>query len=281
MSNSVKPKTGLLKTAKPTTKPSSASTSPSAPQYKDSLQGSKLANIHREVSQNDKTLVQAFVNALRSLPSPKPDTPPPLTNALQGNLAEFLVYDLSLSHWLLFDRKFSWASNAISPWKDSSDPGLDVLAFVFKPNDKILIIEVKSSIGTGTTSITEDESSLKNDFKKLFNGTSTSRLLMRLSEAFYELKYGREQPELIRRLAGLVGISPGTSAGVKLIGTLVCSKGTRTALNVENRTKAFQELHQWLINEGWKTDQIEFRCIELDNLKEFMTQVIQEAAHDL
>jgi hypothetical protein len=282
MSNSVKPGTGQAKPPAAMASLGSTPTKPALPNnYKESLQGVQSGNIRREISKGDKSLAKALANALRAHPSPIPSSPPPLTNALQGNLAEFLVYDLGLSHWLLFDRKFSWASNAIAPWKESSDPGLDVLAFVFHPDNKILVIEVKSSVGTGTSSINEDESSLKNDFHKLFNGTSTSRLLFRLSEVFYELKFRREEPQLVQKLSKLVGISPATSAGVRLIGTLVCSKGVKTTLNVQSRTKAFNDLHQGLIAEGWKPEQIEFRCIELDSLKDFMTRVIQEAANDI
>lgn len=281
MSNSAKPRTGKVKVPASATSPAPVSTGPSTGQYKNSLQEVRVGSIHRAVSKSDKTLAQTVANSLRDLPSPTPTAPPSLTNALQGNLAEFLVYDLGLSHWRLFDRKFSWASNAVTPWKESSDPGLDVLAFVFSPSDKILVVEVKSSIGTGSSSITEDESSLKSDFNKLFNGTPTSRLLMRLGEAFYDLRYRREQPELVTRLNRLVGVSPTTSAGVSLIGTLVCSKGAKTTLNIQNRAKAFNDLHNWLLQQGWKPEQIEFRCIELDNLKSFMTQVIQEAARDI
>lgn len=231
-----------------------------------------------EVCEDEAALVSAFVQVLKGLPAPVPDGPVQITNAIQGNLAELLVYDLGLNHWKFVERKFSWVANALSPWKESSDPGLDVLALAPTAYDRFFVVEVKSSVKTGTSSVHSKESSLRNDFEKLFSGKKNGRLPCRVAEAVWDLRYKLDKEELVGPLLQGIGVTPKTSPAVSLVGVIVCSQGVHREENAQRRNQAFKELKEMLVTAGWSEEQISLRAVELKDLKTFLRKVVDEVA---
>lgn len=75
-----------------------------------------------EVVKSNVQVAKLLASALKAQPSfDLPAKIPVMNNALQGNLAEFLAWELGEQHWFLFDRAWSWAPNAENPWKASSE----------------------------------------------------------------------------------------------------------------------------------------------------------------
>jgi hypothetical protein len=234
----------------------------------------KDTDFSRNVVRSETKLIERFVKALRALPTPLPERRPRLQRSLQGNLSEFLVYDLGSDYWALFEKKWAWAANATTPWKKSSDPGLDILAIQNSQPLRLLVTEVKSSAISGSKLISGKSSTLKADFNGLFSSTAQGRLAMRIGAVLSDLELKMGRHDLVEPIKALVGTNPSSSPGVHLLGVLVCCLGA-SPQDQSRRERAFARLHRWLMRKGWTSAQIQLRTIEVSDVKKFLRKAIR------
>ncbi|WP_253997954.1 hypothetical protein [Myxococcus qinghaiensis] len=245
------------------------------------LKGKPSGSLQLEVVEDNVRAAQLLANALKNHPSSEiPTNLPGLDNALQGNLSEFLAWELGEQHWLLFDRAWSWAPNAENPWRNSSDPGIDILAILTPDAElKLLVFEVKSSIGDGVALIAGVKSSLRTDFESLFRGAVQGRLACRVGRVLSSLKYHKGRADLIPVVKDIVGKNPASSPKISLVGLLICSQLKSAPNASERRQQAFEELSRLLRADGWVAQQVMLRCIETPSFSALLKQAISEVVN--
>lgn len=247
--------------------------------YKNCVESKYEYCVHIEYIKDDSEFADIVAAALRSHPAAPPRQKPPLSKALQGNLCEFCVWDVGERFWYLYKRELTWPTNANSPWRPSSDPGVDILALTSGEDEPILlVIEVKSTSSGGSGFVDGDRSSLQTDFKHLFSGDVQSRLQNRVGAVVSDLTLKLKRPDLAEKVKEAVGTAANDSQGIKLVGVLICKRGNTRSQSA--RLEAFQRLHTWLLDNGWKNEQIESRCIEVEDLSKWLDQVIRRAVND-
>lgn len=251
----------------------SAASPPTA--YASVLQRSTTKSIHREICTDAKGLAGALAGALRSHAAAPPRPAPDLTQALQGNLTEFGTWDLGERHWFLYERHMTWTANADSPWKASSSDGIDVLALVSQTDLALFVMEVKSSNGHGANLITGSGSSLQSDFGRLFEGPVQERLIVSVGRVLTSLRLQHRRPDLEEPVKAMVGTTPAECASVKLVGVLLCNRGT--AADEQTRERAFDRLATKLTAAGWTPEQLSFRTVEVESLATLLAQTVEGA----
>jgi len=230
----------------------------------------------REVCIDQEGLADVLADALKGHPAPPPANTPHLTNALQGNLSEFGVWDMGERYWSMFERHMTWTANADSPWKASSSDGVDILALSTEGDDLLLlVVEVKSSDGHGANLVTGGNSSLQSDFDRLFEGPVQNRLPISVGKVLTSLRLVHRRTDLEEQVKGMVGSSPDRSASVRLVGVLVCNQGM--ARDEQARERAFDRLTEHLVRAGWDASQISYRTIETADLSALLDDVIDKA----
>ena len=230
--------------------------------------------LQRNVSCDDASFGARIGRVLRSLLGRRPGQTPQISRALQGNLCEFCVWELGERHWALYEKQATWPANAKSPWRNSSKPGVDILA-VGTQDNAVLVIEVKSSRGRGASAVTGNQNSLKDDFRRLFaEGAPDRRIWGSIQEVVTDLIL-RGESESAARIVDSVGSRPDECTGIRLIGVLVCRKGD-TDESRRARREAFQRLHEWLREAGWGADQCEFRSVELVDFACWLSSFVDE-----
>ncbi len=227
----------------------------------------------RECVKNDDLLVEVLADALMEHDASPPKSTVKLTNQRQGNLSEYCVWDIGDRHWTLFEKGLSKPANADSPWKDGSDPGIDILALSLDDPPLLLVIEAKSSINDGVALINGKGSSIRSDFTGLLANSVNSRLLIRVGAFKSQLRFVAKKPELLRRIDECVGDTPKACSGVKLMGVLVCKRGETKDENA--RRDAFNALRDNLVSDGWAISNIDLRTVEAGNLSKLLTEVIE------
>lgn len=246
------------------------------PGYDDVFDQQAGNPVVREVCTNEDSFANVLADALKGHAASPPADTPNLTNALQGNLSEFGVWDMGERYWSLFERRMTWPANADSPWKASSSDGVDILALAGSDDKLILlVVEVKSSGGHGANLVTGGNSSLQSDFDRLFEGPVQDRLPISVGRVLTSLRLVHHRTDLEEQVKGMVGISPMQCASVRLLGVLVCNQGT--ASDGQTRDRAFNRLASHLASEGWNTSQISFRTIETSDLAALLDDVIHKA----
>ena len=234
--------------------------------------------MHIELVTDDTEFAKVVATALRAHHAPPPSSEPGVSNALQGNLVEFCVWDLGERQWRLYERRFTWTPNANSPWRSGSDPGIDILALTSADDKPLaLVIEAKSSRYDGSSLVYGGSSSLRADFEHLFTGDIQSRLAVRIGAVCSDLDFKYRSPDLSRQVKKMVGKGPSDSEKIRLVGVLVCTRGNNQSQT--KRSAAFGQLRTWLLNEGWKAEQIECRCIEVGDFLGWLRQVIRGAVY--
>jgi len=247
--------------------------------YRKCLESSQNGRVQVESANDDAEFAVVVAAALRSHPESPPRQEPPISNALQGNLCEFCTWDLGEKHWHLYGREWTWTPNASSPWRPSSDPGIDILALSSIDDTPIvLVVEVKSSHGGGSNLVVSDNNSLRTDFERLFAGDIKSRLQNRIGAVVSDLHLKHKRPLLAEHVKCSVGTCAADSEGINLIGVLICERGN--ARSQSARLEAFQRLQTWLHDQGWEDQQVSFRCVETQDFSEWLSQVIKRAIHD-
>ena len=244
--------------------------------YEDVLDQVAGKPVVREVCIDEEGLADVLADALKDHAASPPADPPDLTNALQGNLREFGVWDMGERYWSLFERRMTWTANADSPWKASSSDGVDILALSTNGDDfLLLVVEVKSSDGRGANLVTGGNSSLQSDFDRLFEGPVQDRLPISVGKVLTSLRLVHRRTDLEERVKGMVGISPDHCSSVRLLGVLVCNQGA--ARDEQARVRAFNRLTEHLVDAGWDASQISYRTIETDDLAALLDDVIEKA----
>jgi hypothetical protein len=137
----------------------------------------------------------------------------------------------------------------------------------------VFLIEVKSTDGGGSSSIAGDEKSLKSDFQYLFDeGSPEERIWGTINEVIADLKI-HGNPSLAEKVLDAIGSRPEECTGARLIGVLVCRIGETTRSH-NARRQAFQRLHDWLLDQGWKASQCSFRCVELSDFRTWLSRIV-------
>jgi len=244
--------------------------------YKDVFKQIPGNPVVREFCVDEGGLANVLADALKAHAAPPPTRSPKSSNALQGNLSEFGVWDMGERYWSLFARQMTWTANADSPWKASSSDGVDILALSRRDDELfLLVVEVKSSDGRGANLVTGGNSSLQKDFDRLFQGPVQDRLPISVGKVLTSLRLVHRRTNLEERVKGMVGISPAHCSSVRLVGVLVCNQGT--ARDEQARERAFNRLTDHLVNAGWGASQISYRTIETDDLAALLDDVIDKA----
>jgi hypothetical protein len=248
----------------------------SDPEYERALRHETANPLTRDICADESELAAILARALKGHPSPPPPTPPSLSRALQGNLSEFAVWDIGSRHWALIDRKMSWPANADSPWKASSSDGVDILSLVGADSQPVLVvIEVKSSTGNGSSLISGSGSTLQSDFDRLFRGPVQDRIFVSLGKVLTSLQYVHERPDLATAVKGLVGASPSECSSVQLAAVLVCCIGAQE--DHHTRERAFARLSAHLLAAGWNTAQLTFRTIESEDIEALLRSIVSQS----
>lgn len=231
--------------------------------------------IRREVCNDVNSFAEKIARVFYSLFRRRPRQAVKDSTGLQGNICEFCVWELGDEHWQLYKKQFSWPANACKPWQPNSDSGVDIIA-IDDNADNVYIIEVKSTKSGGSEFIDGDNSSLKLDFKHLFEKPQTApenRIWGSVNEASFRLSIDNCY-ELADKVVASVGDNAETCHGVRLVGVLVCKKGQNVRSH-NARKEHFFALRDWLEGEGWQRHQLEFRTIELEDFKIWYSSILQ------
>lgn len=239
--------------------------------YAGALQATKSAGWQRETTLSDAELARILGEALRAHTPPCPKAVPSWSNSLQGNLAEFLIWDVGDRHWRYFAKVMTDAANAKSPWKASSDPGIDIIAVRDGATVEVFLIEIKSSVNDGTGLILGEDSCLQTDFRHMYAGAVQPRIINRVGALLSDLVL-RGEADLADKVNKCIGESPSQCNNVWLHPTLVCSDKSRHPA----RHAKMEELRNWLVNEGWQPDHIVMHVVEADCLKSVLEKVLQD-----
>lgn len=229
--------------------------------------------LRRETVLDDARFAQVILEVSEQSGFPRPDSVANPQN-VRANLGEFCVWELGSEHWQLFSKKLCWPANK-DPWRDSSDPGVDILA-TDEGVSGLMVIEVKSSEDDGSDLVNNQSKGLKGDFQSLFEGDGRTRLKTRVLDVQHDFRFKLERADLAEKVASLVGDSPSRSPDVRLVGVLVCSNQQAQ----ERRKRAFGRLHAWLLeDEGdddkkWQPDQCRYFVIELDSLSDWIGHLL-------
>jgi hypothetical protein len=244
--------------------------------YEDVLEEVADNPVIRDVCIDEECFADVLAEALKNHPAPPPTQPPDMTNALQGNLSEFGIWDMGEKYWELFERRMTWSANADSPWKGSSSDGIDILALVSDEDELVLfVIEVKSSDGCGSNLVTGGNSSLQSDFDRLFDGPVQNRLIISVGRVLASLRFVHDRTDLEEQVKDMVGTRPTKCPSLRLIAVLVCNQGTTR--DEQARERAFQRLAIHLTDVGWDESQITFRTVETNGVVNLLENVIEKA----
>lgn len=248
--------------------------------YEDilSIQSDQTLPLHRNIATNDEHLAQLLLAVMSQYGIPCPVSREAMTNlrSVRANLSEFCVLELGEKHWKLYIKQMSWPANK-DPWRPSSDPGIDILATDEDVNC-LLVIEVKSSSGDGSGLVTSESDGLKGDFQQLFARDDRTRLGSRILDVAHDLRFQQNRPDLAEKAKSLVGNTPASSRGVKLVGVLMCSRGDQQAEG--RRKRAFGRLHQWLLEDDgdeaqkWLASQCQYYVVELNSLPDWFDHLL-------
>ena len=175
------------------------------------------------------------------------------TNAIKGNLGEFIAYQVG-KNYAFVNGEIAHSANATEPLSRISRSRLDVVWMYFGDNasdDWAAIQEVKTT-GQASLDLADD---LINDYKKLFGDDHRVRLQSRLTGLMNVLdELGRG--DLSPRLAALGGLGPDSAAGIKLYPTLLHESG------IESSTKMLA-IRQAIMAQGWSSHAIDCWSIGL------------------
>lgn len=244
--------------------------------YHLTLKSSPAKNVVREVCVSDDDLADVIVDALTSQAAKPPSQTPELTSPLQGNLSEFVVWDIGERYWAIFEQSMTWPANADSPWKASSSDGVDIVALQQDgENCGLLLIEVKSTNSAGAQLVTGGTSSLQSDFDKFFGGAVQDRLAISVGRVLTSLRLVHRRPDLEHQVLQMIGTRPDSCPSVQVVGVLVCNRGTND--DAECRDRAFNRLHLHLVDAGWNPRQISFRTIETAEVTRLFGDIVRKA----
>ena len=187
----------------------------------------------------------------------------PLTNAIKGNLGEFVAYKIGES-FVFTNMAVAHAANAWDPLSRISRPDIDIVWLYFGDTDDddwATLQEVK----------TTSESSLRladnliTDYDKLFGENLRLTLRTRLGALKNRLDQ-QGQGSLSPRVTALGGPSPNLSRGIRLIPTLIHDAAH------DSSTK-MTAVRQALIAKGWSSDEVVCWSVALGDLDDRLTRL--------
>lgn len=187
----------------------------------------------------------------------------PLTNAVKGNLGEFIAYRIGQSY-VFTNVEIADTANAWDPLSHISRPDVDIVWLYFgsdEAEDWAALQEVKT---TGEASLSLADS-LIDDYEKLFGENPRLTLQTRLGALKNKLDQ-RGQGHLSPRITALGGPDPTQARGIMLVPTLL-----HDAAN--DSTVKMAVVRQSLIGQGWSIDAIECWSIVLSDLDSRLTRL--------
>jgi hypothetical protein len=224
---------------------------------------------------DDDTFADRMAESLRLRMARSPAKANDVSTGLQGNLCEFCVWELGECHWQIYARSRTWPANARTPWRHRPNSGVDIVA-IDESAETVYFIEVKSSSGDGVQAISSTDDSLKADFRHLFEGSLDLRIWESVDPVVASLIEDGNR-DLAGNVVDCIGDTPSECGGVHLIGVLVSNGGDRPRSR-DARKRAFERLHGWLLEQGWRKDQCEYRSVELCNFRRWLIRLIQKVA---
>jgi hypothetical protein len=180
-----------------------------------------------------------------------------LTNAIVGNLGEFIAFSVGAERIYADLRPFP--ANAFDPLSSISRPSIDIVWIRFgdtASEDLLVLQEVKASPADPNLSVA---ASLVADYDKLFGTDPLFTLRSRLQVIKNELELKMRRLDLAERVDVLAGKSPGTSPLVWLTPTLVHER------NVDAGTR-LSGIRTALLGRGWDPDAVVAWGIALTDL---------------
>ena len=180
----------------------------------------------------------------------------PLSNAVKGNLGEFIAYQIG-EGYVFTNVEIAHAANAWDPLSRISRPDVDIVWLYFdsnESNDWAALQEVKT---TGDASLSLAEGLIV-DYEKLFGENPRLTLQTRLGALKNKLDQ-QGQGHLSPRITALGGPAPNRSHGIRIIPTLLHDSAYDSATKMA-------VVRQALIGQGWSTTVIDCWSIALGDL---------------
>jgi hypothetical protein len=116
----------------------------------------------------------------------------------------------------------------------------------------------------------------KTDFQHLFEkGAAEERIWESINELIADLCHS-DKRDIAENIKNSIGNKPENCHGVKLIGILVCPRGDIDGTSNDKRKSAFSKLDNWLINQGWRPEQCQYRTIEVANFEKWLRSFIDQ-----
>lgn len=192
--------------------------------------------------------------------------PPPITAlkpGRQGNLGEFLTYQVAVEDGLGGIGHYPALGGATTPLQDATQPGVDILIAYLDPTgdsskDKLVLIEVKTTGGKDLAY----SAALVEDCQKLLGDTAISTsLATRMNALTNHLMYVHKlDTGLIQRAQALFMPRPHDCTAVKLVPTLVHDLGSTDAI------ETLDEVARQIEALGWLSSSIEPWSIAMNQL---------------
>lgn len=165
----------------------------------------------------------------------------PLTNAIKGNLGEFIGYQIG-KNYAFVNGEIAHSANASAPLSRISRSGLDVVWMYFgaNPSDDWAAVQEVKTTGQGSLGLADE---LIDDYAKLYGTDHRVRLEPRLYSLMSVLReLGLDH--LTPRLTALGGPGPNSTTGIYLLPTLVHDSSN------ESSTKMLA-VRQTILGQGW------------------------------
>ena len=187
----------------------------------------------------------------------------PLTNAIKGNLGEFIAYRIGES-FVFTNVTIAHAANAWDPLSHISRPDIDIVWLHFgdaETDDWAALQEVKTT-GEPSLRLADD---LIADYDKLFGENLRLTLQTRLGALKNKLEQ-QGQGVLSPRVTALGGPSADQARGIRLLPTLLhdAADDSLTKMSV---------VRQVLIGRGWSSDVVECWSVALTDLDDRLSRL--------
>ena len=191
------------------------------------------------------------------------EPPEPLSNAVKGNLGEFVAYQIG-EGYVFTNVTIAHAANAWDPLAQISRPDIDIVWLHFgstEADDWAALQEVKT---TGDASLGLADR-LITDYGKLFGENLRLTLQTRLGALKNKLDQ-QGQGHLSSRVTALGGPAPNRVRGIRLVPTLLHDPA-------HDSFAKMAVVRQALIGQGWSTDVVECWSVALGDLDNRLTRL--------
>ena len=189
----------------------------------------------------------------------------PLSNAVKGNLGEFIAYRIGESY-VFTNGTSAHGANTWDPLAPASKPGIDIIWLHFgdSPSDDWAALQEVKTTGDASLRLADD---LSKDYGKLYGEDLRLTLQTRLGDLKTRMEQ-EGQSHRCPRLTDLGGPSPGLSNGIRLVPTLV-----HDAAHTSKSTVKMTAVRQILIGQGWSSDVVECWSVALSDLDDRLSRL--------